>query len=287
MRFFTGLHQPSDAQHFDASFVSVNRLRNRKSSFKVGDWIMDSGAFTTIATHGGYPLPVEAYAADIRAICGRQMHGNLLAVVAQDYMCEAWMLAKTGLTVADHQRLTIERYDALVIALKKPSEGKRVDVPADNQKSKGADSRDGVAGSGSDFGCALPAPASTYIMPVLQGYAPEDYVSHIRQYGARLAQGAWVGVGSICKRNGDPAAIWRVLNAIKTERHDLRLHGFGLKQTALQSWLIRDMLYTADSMAWSFAARKLGRNPNDWREARLFTERIGRTEEQRQAEMSI
>jgi hypothetical protein len=244
MRFFTGLHQPSDAQHFDASFVSVNRLRGRKSSFMVGDWIMDSGAFTTIAKHGGYPSPVSEYAADIRAICGRQMHGNLLAVVAQDYMCEAWMLAKTGLTVADHQRLTIERYDAL-----------------------------------------LACHQGVYVIPVLQGYTPESYVDHVRQYGARLAQGAWVGVGSICKRNGDPAAIWRVLNAIKTERSDLRLHGFGLKLTALKSGLIRDMLETADSMAWSFAARKLGRNPNDYRVALEFGERIGRTEEQRQAEM--
>lgn len=32
-------------------FVSVNRLRNRKSDFRVRDWIMDSGAFTTIAKH--------------------------------------------------------------------------------------------------------------------------------------------------------------------------------------------------------------------------------------------
>ena len=31
MRFFVGLHQPSAAHHFDASFISVNRLRDRKS----------------------------------------------------------------------------------------------------------------------------------------------------------------------------------------------------------------------------------------------------------------
>ncbi len=46
MRFFTGLHQPSDAMHFDSAFISVNRLRSRKGPFVVGDWIMDSGAFT-------------------------------------------------------------------------------------------------------------------------------------------------------------------------------------------------------------------------------------------------
>lgn len=65
MRFFVGLHQPSDAQHFNAAFISVNRIRQRKGSFAVGDWIMDSGAFSTIATQGGYPFGVEEYAGQI------------------------------------------------------------------------------------------------------------------------------------------------------------------------------------------------------------------------------
>jgi hypothetical protein len=42
--------------------------------------------------------------------------------------------------------------------------------------------------------------------------------------------------------------------AIKNERPDLRLHGFGLKTTALADPLVRSMLWSADSMAWSFAA---------------------------------
>jgi hypothetical protein len=104
-------------------------------------------------------------------------------------------------------------------------------------------------------------------MPVLQGYDPADYVSHIRQYGDRLARGAWVGVGSVCKRNGNKAAIEAVLWTIKKERPDLRLHGFGLKSTALGSSLVARLLHSADSMAWSFAARMTGRNGNDWREA--------------------
>lgn len=224
MRFFVGLHQPSDAKHFDAAFVSVNRLRSRKGPFAVGDWIMDSGAFTEISTHGQYRRSVEEYAAQIRRWKG---NGNLLTAVAQDWMCEPWIVAKTGLSVAEHQRLTVERYDAL-----------------------------------------LACDPSVYIMPVLQGYEPQDYVSHLRQYGERLVPGAWVGVGSVCKRNGDPRSIAGVLLAIRRERPDLRLHGFGLKTTALGSGLIRAMLYSADSMAWSFAARREGRNANAWTEAR-------------------
>lgn len=226
MRFFIGLHQPSDAKHFNAAFISVNRLRGRKKSFKVGDWIMDSGAFTEVSTHGGYRHAVSEYAAEIRRWAN---NGNLLAAVAQDYMCEPFIVAKTGLSVPEHQRLTIERYDALVAE-----------------------------------------ETGVYILPVLQGYAPADYVAHLVMYGDRLAPGHWVGVGSVCKRNGDAQAIEAVLCAIKAQRPDLRLHGFGLKTTALRSGLVRSCLDTADSMAWSFADRKQGRNANDWREADAF-----------------
>lgn len=232
MKFFTGLHQPSDAQHFDAAFVSINRLRNRKGPFNVRNWIMDSGAFSELSLHGLYRHPVTEYAAQIRRW---KSNGNLLAAVAQDYMCEPFILAKTGLQVEQHQQLTIDRYDALVAE---------------------------------DTG--------VYIMPVLQGYAPADYVRHIRKYGDRLKPGMWVGVGSICKRNGDPRAIAQVLLAIKAERPDLRLHGFGLKTTALADPLIVSLLETADSMAWSFHARKNGRNGNDWREAMRWTQVIAR-----------
>lgn len=232
MQFFVGLHHPGDAQHFARSFISVNTIRKRKSGFAKGNaWIMDSGAFTIISTHGDYPDEPSVYAAEIKRWAAE---GNLLAAVAQDYMCEPWMLAKTGMTIEDHQRLTIERYDALMAC---------------------------------DTG-------GVCIMPVLQGYAPEDYVRHIHMYGDRLKPGMWVGVGSVCKRNGDPVSIENVLLAIKAERPDLRLHGFGIKLTALESGLVYDLLFSADSMSWSFAARMEGRNGNDWREAERYRQRI-------------
>lgn len=231
MRFFTGLHQPSDAKHFDAAFVSVNRLRGRKGPFAVGDWIMDSGAFTEISQHGRYRHDVAEYAAQIRRW---STNGNLLAAVAQDWMCEPFILAKTGLTVQQHQANTIERYDALL---------------AEN--------------------------TGVYIMPVLQGFEPEQYVRHLVNYGPRLTRGMWVGVGSVCKRNGDPKAVARVLHAIKLARPDLRLHGFGLKTTALADPLVRSLLETADIMAWSFAARReRPGSQNDWREAKRWAENI-------------
>lgn len=234
MKFFTGVHDVSLAKDVAHAFISVNRLRskNRRSYFKVKDWIMDSGAFSEIANHGRFRYPVSEYADWINkfASCG-----NLVMAVAQDYMCEPVMLQKTGLTVVEHQQLTIERYDALRLL------------------------------------------TSVYIMPVLQGYQPYEYVEHLKMYGDRLKQGMKVGVGSICKRNGNPHAIVAVLEAIKAERPDLQLHGFGLKKTALENAYILSMLDSADSMAWSMAARRQGRNANSGIEAHRFEIMIGKT----------
>ena len=158
----------------------------------------------------------------------------MLAAVSQDYMCESFILQKTGLSVREHQRLTVERYRRIRSLV----------------------------------------PMNTYVMPVLQGYQPSEYVDHIRDYGSDLYFGMWVGVGSVCKRNGTPTAIRAVLSAIKSERPDLRLHGFGLKQTALGSPEVVSMLETSDSMAWSFAARREGRDANSPDEARAYVQRV-------------
>jgi hypothetical protein len=229
--FLTGMHHPHNAWRVPAAFISAHALARRKSGFPVRRWVLDSGAFMTIKLHGGYPEPVEAYAALIRRYAG---NGRLLAAVAQDWMCEAFMLERTGLSLLEHQRRTIERYDGLAAC----------DV------------------------------SGVRILPVLQGYAPADYVRHVRDYGARLGPRRWVGVGSLCKRNASPAAIEAVLLAIKRERPDLRCHGFGIKRTALGSQLVRSLLFSADSMAWSFAARYEGRNGNDPAEAVRYTRRI-------------
>ena len=238
MRFFAGIHHPHEADHVQCAMVSANILRNRRSAFPVNDWIMDSGAFTTVTKHGGYPEGVEVYAEIIRRFAGC---GTLLAAVAQDYMCESFVLERTGMTVAEHQRLTVERYDALLVC-------DTADVP---------------------------------IMPVLQGYEPSEYVDHLRMYGDRLTPGMWVGVGSVCKRNRNPGSVVAVLEAIYAERPDLRLHGFGVKITALRNERVRELFHTVDSMAWSFAARYEGRDGNDVVEAVRYAAKVDRQAVQR------
>jgi hypothetical protein len=110
-------------------------------------------------------------------------------------------------------------------------------------------------------------------MPVLQGYAPADYAAHVRAYGDRLAPRAWVGVGSVCKRNaarrhrggpaGDQAGAARPpLAWLRCEANRPHL--------AARARL----LFSADSMAWSFAARYENRDGNDPAEAVRYQRRI-------------
>lgn len=229
MKFYVGLHQVSQAKYFDRCFISVNRLVNRKSDFAVHEWILDSGAFSQIYTAGQH-IPVEEYAEHIKrwSRCG-----NMIAAVTQDYMCEPFILGKTGRTILEHQQMTIDRYKQLF---------ELVD--------------------------------DVYIMPVLQGYHEDDYMRHIDMYGDLLKPEMWVGVGSVCKRNGSASSVLSILTAIKQKRPDLNLHGFGLKYTSVKNRTVRAMIYSSDSMAWSFAARREGRNANDWKEAMRYKEKI-------------
>jgi hypothetical protein len=238
LAFFPGLHQPADAKHFNLACISINRLWGRKKPVECEKVLVDSGAFNELNLFGGYRHAVGKYAAELYRLHTEGVV-QIAAAVAQDYMCEPFMLAKTGLTIADHQRLTIKRYDELKAELDHLFDGS-------------------------------PFP----VMPVLQGYAPSDYVRHLCMYGDRLTPGMWVGVGSVCKRNGSPESIVAVLSAIHAVRPDLRLHGFGVKTTSLEHPGVRSLLATADSMAWSFAARKQGRNANSWKEAKAFEARI-------------
>ena len=82
--------------------LSINVLENRRGDFRVGDWMLDSGAFTRIVGGKGHLAPWDyAARANRWARCG-----NLQAVVSQDWMCERFVLDKAGGTIGGHQALT-------------------------------------------------------------------------------------------------------------------------------------------------------------------------------------
>ncbi len=160
---------------------------------------------------------------------------GLRAVVAQDWMCEPPVLEMLGASVKEHQDRTLERYGELR---------------------------------------ALWGPRMPYLLPVVQGFAPSEYGAMARTLAPEIDDDAWVGVGSVCKRQGNPSAIVAVLDAILDAAPDWRLHGFGVKSTALSDPRVADRLWSIDSMAWSFAARMEGRDANSPAEAAAWMTRV-------------
>ncbi|WP_229069004.1 hypothetical protein [Actinoplanes sp. DH11] len=113
--FYLGTHQP----HWLAAlgvplFVSDRRLRRyRRLPVAAAPWALDSGGFTELSQYGTWdtgPAPA-VYANRVRRY--RDEIGHLAWAAPQDWMCEPAILAKTGLTVAEHQDRTITNYERL------------------------------------------------------------------------------------------------------------------------------------------------------------------------------
>lgn len=203
-------------------FVSAVRLRPRsrdRMPRAVGPWALDSGGFSEIAAHGRWTVSPEQYVDEVRQ--WSDWIGPPAWAAIQDWMCEPFMVAKTGLSVAEHQSRTVDSYLTLRrLAPEQPwvpvLQGWRQDdyhAHADQYAAAGID----LAG-----------------LPV-------------------------VGLGSVCRRQGTREAgeIVRGLYA----RGLKNLHGFGFKTkgltggTRLAGRLAR-YLASSDSMAWSTRARK-------------------------------
>jgi hypothetical protein len=160
---------------------------------------------------GEWSLNSRAYVALARRF--RDEIGNMAWAAPQDWMCEPFILAKTRSSVESHQRRTVRNYVGLMEM----------------------------------------APDIPWI-PVLQGWCVYDYMRCIDLYSlyrVDLTKCALVGVGSICRRQGE-VRIALLLDELA--RHGIRLHGFGIKLKGLE--LAAQSLISADSMAWSFDARR-------------------------------
>ncbi len=103
-RFYLGTHEVAWLARTDAPlFVSHRRLVERRRA--LGAWALDSGGFTELSLHGRWTTSPAAYAAAVRRY--RDEIGGLAWAAPQDFMCEPFMLARTGLTVRQHQERTV------------------------------------------------------------------------------------------------------------------------------------------------------------------------------------
>ncbi len=174
-------------------------------------WALDSGGFSELSLKGEWTIGAAQYAGEVRR--WSRSIGLMQWAAIQDWMCEPFVLAKTGLSVAEHQARTIRSYlDLRSIA---------PDVPW---------------------------------APVLQGWQPTDYIEHAEAYaraGIDLESAPIVGVGSVCRRQAtaEGAAVF-----CRVAQLGLRIHAFGIKRDGLEQ--IGELLESADSMAWSYVARR-------------------------------
>jgi hypothetical protein len=115
VRFYLGTHHPW-AKWFALGvplFVSRRQLvTNARLPRPVAPWALDSGGFTELSRPPHrWTLSVEEYVDDCRRF-DAEMPG-LEWVAPMDHMCEPFIVRKTGLSVAEHQRRTVENFAEL------------------------------------------------------------------------------------------------------------------------------------------------------------------------------
>jgi hypothetical protein len=208
--FYLGTHMPNwlETAHVPL-FVSRRRLADRRTlPTTAAPWALDSGGFTELSLYGRWETQPLEYVRDVRRF--EAEIGLLEWAAPQDWMCEPFMLTKTGLSVEEHQRRTVDNFLHLRQLL------------------------------------------GPLVVPVLQGWDRDDYLRCCEMYvraDVDLADEPLVGLGSVCRRQ-NTAEAGRIVRSLAP----LRLHYFGAKMTGLESF--SDALASADSMAWSYAARR-------------------------------
>ena len=106
--FYLGTHLAGWLRNVDVPlFISRRRLtRYRTLPVAATDWALDSGGFTELAMFGSWATTAHEYADDVTRFS--EGVGRLQWAAPQDWMCEPSMLHRTGLTIAEHQRRSVE-----------------------------------------------------------------------------------------------------------------------------------------------------------------------------------
>jgi hypothetical protein len=196
--FFLGCHQPGWLQDSPVPlFISDRRLRGIKRPLPaVCDWALDSGGFTELSTHGTWDNgpTAQEYVDRIRRY--QRQIGRLRWAAPQDWMCEPFIVAQTGLTVREHQWRTIDNlFDLRTLAPELP---------------------------------IIPVLQGFEVDDYLR------CIDLYRAVGVDLTAEPLVGVGSVCRRQHTDE-IGRVFTAI-CEAGVTRLHGFGVKAQGLKRY---------------------------------------------------
>jgi hypothetical protein len=108
--FYLGTHIPAWLGKVEFPLFLSRRRLNKQSTWREssGKWALDSGAFTELNQYGKWTVPARKYADE--AITFQAVIGKMDFASIQDWMCEPFVLKKTGLSVEEHQTRTVENY---------------------------------------------------------------------------------------------------------------------------------------------------------------------------------
>jgi hypothetical protein len=117
MKFYLGTHKPNWLREVSIPlFVSRRTLSLvKRLPGALGDWALDSGGFSELSMYGEWRTPAAQYIEEVRRF--RDEVGRLDWAAVQDWMCEPFILARTGKTIAEHQERTIDSYVELSAAM--------------------------------------------------------------------------------------------------------------------------------------------------------------------------
>lgn len=227
--FYLGTHQPGWLTRAGVPlFISDVRLRVYKTLPRAAAaWALDSGGFSELQYHGKWTVTPQEYITRVRRY--RDEIGHLQWAAPQDWMCEPVVIAggQGGPLHFVGTGLTVAEHQARTVDNFLELRQLAPDLP---------------------------------FIPVLQGYRMDEYLACADLYaasGVDLASEPLVGLGSVCRRQatGEAHAIIEALRF----RGIRRLHGFGVKTLGLARY--GHLLDSADSLAWSYDARRSPRLP--------------------------
>jgi hypothetical protein len=133
----------------------------------LGPWALDSGGFSELNLFGNWKTTPNQYADEVQR--WKDQCGNLQWAAIQDWMCEPFVLDKTGLTIREHQERSVESYLTL--------------------------------------SALAPTIPWTPVLQGWHRDDYHSHVEQYLTVGVRLHDSPAVGVGSVCRRQGTQDAI--------------------------------------------------------------------------------
>lgn len=223
-RFFLGCHNSAWLHRHPEHPLFVSRRRMpKKPKAAVVDWALDSGGFTELQQFGRWTLDAPTYAQMVQLY--HHEVGRLQWAAQQDWMCEPVVIAggQVGPVRFHGTGLSVREHQERTV----------------------------------ENYLELRELTSVQIVPVVQGYTLQEYHNCVELFlsnGVDLSRCPTVGVGSICRRQATKEAT-EILTSLAIDCR-LPIHGFGLQREALLN--VSHLIQSADSMAWSSAARYAG-----------------------------